>query len=59
MQTERDLKKVFPEEAWSRLHLQIITFAREHCPARGHDLRACPICSWAATRKRIAEEARR
>jgi endonuclease-3 len=54
--TEEDLKKVFPREAWSRLHLQIIYFGREHCPARGHDLASCPICSWAATRKRIAEE---
>ena len=46
-QTERDLKKVFPRDEWSRRHLQIIYFGREHCPARGHDARACPICSWA------------
>jgi endonuclease-3 len=58
-QTEADLKHVFPREAWNRLHLQIIFFGREHCPARGHDLSRCPICSWAATRKRIAEEAAR
>ena len=57
--TERDLKRVFPEAAWGRLHLQIITFGREHCPARGHDLASCPICAWAATRRRIAEEGRR
>ena len=57
--TERDLKAVFPREAWNKLHLQIIFFGREHCPARGHDLSACPICGWAATKKRIAEEARR
>jgi endonuclease-3 len=56
--TERDLKEVFPEEAWNRLHLQIIFFGREHCPARGHDLASCPICSWAATRKRMAQEKR-
>jgi endonuclease-3 len=54
--TERDLKAIFPREAWSRLHLQIIFFGREHCPARGHDLASCPICSWAATKKRIARE---
>jgi len=54
--TERDLKQSFPEEAWNRLHLQIIFFGREHCPARGHDLASCPICSWAATKKRIAGE---
>ena len=57
-QTERDLKAIFPEEAWNDLHLQIIFFGREHCPARYHDLSQCPICSWAATKKRIAEEAK-
>jgi endonuclease-3 len=56
--TERDLKALFPESSWNRLHLSIIYFGREHCPARGHDLSACPICSWSATRKRIREEAR-
>ncbi|MBW2423481.1 MAG: endonuclease III [Deltaproteobacteria bacterium] len=56
--TERDLKAVFPEEAWTRAHLSIIYFGREYCPARGHDLSSCPICCWAATRKRMAEEAR-
>ena len=56
-QTERDLKKLFPKEAWNRLHLQIIYFGREHCPARFHDLSQCPICSWAATKtRRRAEE---
>lgn len=56
--TETDLKRVFPRESWNALHLRIIYFGREHCPARGHDLSACPICSWAATKKRIADEAR-
>ncbi len=50
VQTERDLKRVFPEESWSRVHLQIIFFGREHCPARGHDLDGCPICAWAASK---------
>jgi endonuclease-3 len=54
--TERDLKAVFPEITWIRRHLQIIYFGREHCPALRHDLLACPICSWAATKKRIREE---
>ncbi len=58
-QTERDLKVVFPREDWGRVHLQIIHFGRQYCPARGHDLSACSICSWAASRRRIAEEARR
>jgi endonuclease-3 len=54
--TERDLKAVFPVETWNRRHLQFIFFGREHCPARRHDLIACPICSWAATKKRIRAE---
>ncbi len=44
-QTERDLKSLFPPETWNRLHLQIIFFGREHCPARGHEKEKCPICS--------------
>lgn len=56
---ERDLKAVFPEDTWNRRHLQIIYFGREHCPARRHDMTACPICSWAATKKRMREEAAR
>jgi endonuclease III len=43
--TERDLKAVFPREQWNRLHLQIIYFGREHCPARSHDPAVCPVCS--------------
>jgi len=57
--TERDLKAVFPEALWNKLHLQIIYFGREYCPARYHALADCPICGWAATKKRIAEEAKR
>ncbi len=55
-QTERDLKRVFPPADWGRRHLQIIYFGRAHCPARGHDLATCPICSWAASKRRIAAE---
>jgi endonuclease III len=51
-QTERDLKKCFPEEEWARRHLQIIYFGREHCPARGHEASGCPICSWAGRGRR-------
>jgi endonuclease-3 len=53
---EADLVRLFPEACWASLHLQIIHFGREHCPALHHDLAACPICGWAATRKRIEEE---
>lgn len=42
--TEEDLKKVFPRDKWNKLHLQIIFFGREYCPARGHDPYSCPIC---------------
>lgn len=45
VQTERDLKRLFPKEVWIKLHLQIIYFARKFCPARGHKKEACPICS--------------
>jgi endonuclease-3 len=44
-QTEADLKKLFPESSWNKLHLQIIYFGREYCPARGHVKEQCPICS--------------
>ena len=57
--TERDLKRLFSEDRWNALHLQIIYFGRERCPARGHDLAACEICSWAATQKQIREESKR
>lgn len=42
--TEADLKSLFPREKWNKLHLQIIYFGRQYCPARGHDPRQCPIC---------------
>lgn len=45
-QTERDLKKLWPESEWGRRHLQMIYFGREYCPARGHEKSACPVCSW-------------
>jgi len=44
-QTERDAKRLFPERLWHKLHLQIIYFGREYCPARGHVKENCPICS--------------
>jgi endonuclease-3 len=44
-QTEKDLKRIFPIELWNKLHLQIIFFGREYCPARAHKPRNCPLCS--------------
>ena len=43
--TEADLKKLFPKDSWADLHLQMIYFGREYCPAKAHDPHACPICS--------------
>ena len=54
--TERDLKKLWPSDKWNKRHLQIIFFGREYCPARGHNLNTCLICSWAASKKRIKLE---
>ena len=54
--TERDLKKIWPKESWNKLHLQIIFFGREFCPARNHNLEKCTICSWSASKKVIREE---
>lgn len=44
IQTERDLKRLFPESSWNKLHLQIIFYGREHCTARGCDGTICEIC---------------
>lgn len=44
-QTERDLKRLIPQELWDKVHLQIIYFGRQYCPARGHDWKKCPVCS--------------
>ncbi len=43
--TEKDLKTLFAKSRWNKLHLQIIFFGREYCPARAHDPEQCPICS--------------
>ena len=57
--TELDLKKTWPENQWNRRHLQIVFFGREYCPARNHNLKNCLICSWAASQKRITQEAKK
>lgn len=49
--TEADLKRIFPEDLWNKLHLQIIYFGREYCPARGHAVAECPICSQIGRKK--------
>ena len=49
LRTEADLKAAFRgvRSEWGSLHVRLILFGREHCPARGHDKGACPVCSWA------------
>lgn len=49
--TEEDLKKVFSKDSWGKVHLQMIHYARAYCPARGHDIDHCPICSAIASTK--------
>jgi len=44
VQTERDLKKLFPRDTWNRLHLRMIFYGREHCSARGCDGATCELC---------------
>lgn len=44
-QTEKDLKRLIPQNLWNKAHLQIIFYGREYCPARGHDVAKCPICN--------------
>ncbi|MDB6076786.1 MAG: Endonuclease [Akkermansiaceae bacterium] len=44
VQTERDLKKLFPKDRWNQLHLRIIFYGREYCKARGCDGRSCLLC---------------
>ena len=43
VQTERDAKRLFPQDKWNKLHLQLIWYGREFCPARGWDLERDPI----------------
>ena len=52
MQTEKDLKKLFPEERWNKLHLQIIFYGRSHCTARGCDGTVCEICKTCFPRRK-------
>ena len=57
-EVEHDLKQLFPRERWNELHLQIIYFGREYCPAKGHIPADCPICSWAMSKARARRELR-
>ena len=51
-QTEKDLKRLFPQERWNQLHLRIIFYGREHCTARGCDGTVCEICDHLAQKQK-------
>ena len=55
MQTEKDAKRLFPEETWNDLHLQMIWYGREYCQARGWDL-SKDIITQTVGRKSVLEE---
>ena len=55
-QTERDLKRLFPESSWNDLHLQIIFYGREHCTAHGCDGRICTICRTVYPNRKYAKK---
>ena len=55
-QTERDLKRLFPESSWNDLHLQIIFYGREHCTAHGCDGRTCTICRTVYPNRKYAKK---
>ena len=56
VKTEGDLKALFAEELWNKLHLQIIFYGREFCTARGCDGRVCPMCRELYPNRRRAVE---
>ncbi len=53
VQTEYDAKRIFPPSSWAALHLQLIYYGREHCPARGHRQENCLICSKIGVKSRM------
>ncbi len=58
-QTERDLKRLFPQEDWNALHLRIIFYGREICPARRCDGLACPVCQHCFPERKVARKAKK
>ena len=56
IKVKADLEAAFPETVWNKVHLQMIYFGREYCPAKNHDARACPVCSVVVHGKALAPE---
>ena len=59
VQTEADLKRLFPKESWNDLHLQIIFYGREYCTARGCDGTTCALCKELYPRRRKAVDCKK
>lgn len=59
VQTEKDLKRLFPEHYWNKLHLQIIYYGRQYCTARGCDGRVCEICRTVYPNRRKAVQTKK
>jgi len=59
VQTEKDLKRLFPRECWNRLHLQIIFYGREFCTARGCDGTVCEICTSCYPQRKHSKKTRK
>ena len=59
VQTEKDLKRLFPEECWNDLHLQIIFYGREYCTARGCDGTVCDICRTCYPNRKLPRKTRK
>lgn len=59
VQTERDLKRLFPESHWNKLHLQIIFYGREYCSARGCDGTVCEICTTLYPERKYAKKVKK
>jgi endonuclease-3 len=59
VETERDLKRLFPESHWNKLHLRIIFYGREHCTARGCDGTVCEICRTLFPKRRALVKTRK
>lgn len=57
VQTEKDLKRIFPRESWNNLHLQIIFYGREFCSARGCDGTKCELCRLSSRKPVVRREA--
>ena len=52
VETEKDLKKLFPINSWNKLHLQFIFYGRSNCTARGCDGTVCEICKYCFPRRK-------